>query len=296
MWSESMIQSFLILAETGNFTEAAQRRYFTQQALSKQIAKLEKALDCKLFVRERYGAKLTREGEIYRDAFQEAMDRIGQANAEVNGLSGGQNNTIHLGHLEMLAAEKLWNPFIRKFRQRYPQIAILTTTFPDGAILDAFQDGSMDAVVTIDHHPEVKDKSVKKLLLEEGKMFLCIHQDFPGVAEAKSYEDLRNVPVFFPTSGPKHAIERMESMGFPEKNIRLLPNITTAVLAVEMLEGAIMIADHCEFSSRPHLKLFPLPWTEGQVAKVILMWHPDRMNGALRLLVAELRELLNEEE
>ena len=292
MWNESMIQSFLILAETESFTEAAQRRYFTQQALSKQIAKLEQELNCQLFVRERYGAKLTREGEIYRDAFQQAMDRISQANAEVSDLSGTMNNTIKLGHLEMLAAEKLWNPFIRKFRQHYPQITILTTTFPDGVILDAFRDNSLDAVVTIDNTADT-DRNVKKLLLEEGEMQLCIHRDYPGAAEAADYRDLKDLKVFFPACSPEKADERMDSLGLPRENIRLLPNITTAILAVEMLEGAIMIADHCEFSSRPHLRMFPVPIDDLYRARVMLMWHPNRMNGALRLLIKELRELMD---
>ena len=65
MLNEGLIQSFLTLADTLNFTEAARKLFFTQQALSKQIAKLEQELGSDLFQRDRNHVSLTREGEIY---------------------------------------------------------------------------------------------------------------------------------------------------------------------------------------------------------------------------------------
>lgn len=56
------LQIFLAAAESLSFTEAAQRCYIVQSAVSQQIASLEKELGAALFVREKRGLHLSPEG------------------------------------------------------------------------------------------------------------------------------------------------------------------------------------------------------------------------------------------
>ncbi len=61
------LQNFLVLAETGSFTAAAAQLYMTQQALSRQIAALERRLGQTLIVRNQgQGQQLTPAGELLR--------------------------------------------------------------------------------------------------------------------------------------------------------------------------------------------------------------------------------------
>ena len=81
--NDVMIRSFLTLANTRNFTEAAHQLYFTQQALSKQIAKMEQELNCMLFLRERNNITLTHEGNIYFEAMSQMDKLMTKAKTEV---------------------------------------------------------------------------------------------------------------------------------------------------------------------------------------------------------------------
>ena len=61
----SALQQFLVLAETLNFTQAAEKCFVTQPTLSRKIAVLENELGVRLFVRSRKSVMLTAEGSAW---------------------------------------------------------------------------------------------------------------------------------------------------------------------------------------------------------------------------------------
>ena len=72
--SIQQIRIFLAAAQTGSFSQAAQKLYLTQPAVSKWIAKLEKELGCKLFSRRGSGVTLTEEGETLVDGWKHMLN------------------------------------------------------------------------------------------------------------------------------------------------------------------------------------------------------------------------------
>lgn len=64
----SSIEYFIVVAEEGSISRAAENLYITQPALSKQIKLLEKELGYKLFIRSHKGMALTESGKLlYKD-------------------------------------------------------------------------------------------------------------------------------------------------------------------------------------------------------------------------------------
>jgi len=57
--SSIQLEAFLAVAQTLNFTRAAERLHITQSALSQRILNLEESLETSLFIRDRAGLKLT---------------------------------------------------------------------------------------------------------------------------------------------------------------------------------------------------------------------------------------------
>ena len=62
----TLLRTFLVLSETRNFTQAADRIHRSQSAVSMQIVKLEELLGCTLFERDKRNVHLTPEGEKLR--------------------------------------------------------------------------------------------------------------------------------------------------------------------------------------------------------------------------------------
>ena len=76
-----LLQAFLAVAKELNITRAAARTHMTQQTLSVQIQRLERAMGVDLLVRSTRGVRLTPAGEALAQA---AADVV----AELDGLAG----------------------------------------------------------------------------------------------------------------------------------------------------------------------------------------------------------------
>lgn len=75
-----LLRAFLVIAETGNLTRAADRLGRTQSAISVQLRKLEDTLNVRLFDRRARGMRLTQGGEKLLPAARRALaelDRVG---------------------------------------------------------------------------------------------------------------------------------------------------------------------------------------------------------------------------
>ncbi|MFC5701235.1 LysR family transcriptional regulator [Cohnella faecalis] len=75
MKSIEQIETFLVLAECGSFTETAKRLYRSQPAVTNQIQKLEEMVGASLFKRSGKAVQLTKSGEIYL-AYARQMNRL----------------------------------------------------------------------------------------------------------------------------------------------------------------------------------------------------------------------------
>lgn len=69
--NDAQVMAFLTVADTLNFTKAANQLYLTQQAVSKYINEMEKSLNIVLFERTKTEVKLTAEGESLCRLFRE---------------------------------------------------------------------------------------------------------------------------------------------------------------------------------------------------------------------------------
>ena len=70
------LEDFQALAETGNFSRAAERRHMTQPAFSRRVRALEDWLGVSLFDRSAQPAQLTEAGEWFRTAASDLLGRV----------------------------------------------------------------------------------------------------------------------------------------------------------------------------------------------------------------------------
>ena len=82
------LQDFLGLADAGSFTRAAAVRHSSQAAFSRRIQSLEQWLGATLVDRAAYPARLTAEGERFREHAADILARILQSRGELQGRPG----------------------------------------------------------------------------------------------------------------------------------------------------------------------------------------------------------------
>src|SRR4051794_15775444 len=119
MISLRQVEAFLAIAETGNFSAAADRLGTTQPAVSKRIAELEAALGTPLFDRLQRPPRLTEQGHAFQPLCEDMLavrDRMLQGAVDTAAYSG----VIRFGVTELIALTFL-PALVAELRQRLPR-------------------------------------------------------------------------------------------------------------------------------------------------------------------------------
>ncbi len=134
----------LAVAETANFTRAAEQCHIVQSALSHQVARLEKELGARLFERTSRRVRLTAAGEAFLPAARQALEAAERARAEVAAATGEIRGTLTVGSIPTVAAVDLPAVF-REYRLRYPQVRISLRTGSSERLVEQVREGVLDA-------------------------------------------------------------------------------------------------------------------------------------------------------
>ncbi|MEV0626814.1 LysR family transcriptional regulator [Nonomuraea wenchangensis] len=111
------------VAETSNFTRAAEHCRVVQSALSHQIAALERELGARLFERTSRRVRLTSAGEAFLPAARECLEAADRARAEVAAASGELRGRLAIGAITTVAAVDL-PALLKEFRRRHPRVRV----------------------------------------------------------------------------------------------------------------------------------------------------------------------------
>ncbi len=141
----NLARTFLMVAETGSFIDAARKMNLTQSTVSARIKGLEELLGRPLFQRSKSGAELTAAGEQFQKHAL-ALVRVWQhAQLEV-GLSDQ-----HRDHLAVGAPMSLWDGFLLKWvswlRQNIPDIAVSASAGLSVGLTQRLIEGTLDLAV-----------------------------------------------------------------------------------------------------------------------------------------------------
>ena len=133
----SQLRTFRVVAETLNFTRAAERLGLTQSAVSHQIKSLETELGEPLFIRAKRGVKLSPAGQA---ALEHAIRLLDEAEALRERVSGGEHSPA--GRVRAAAATQaivhLFAPLFEAFMRAQPRIDVSfrTTASTDETVAD----------------------------------------------------------------------------------------------------------------------------------------------------------------
>ncbi|MCK9986627.1 MAG: hypothetical protein AzoDbin1_03099 [Azoarcus sp.] len=79
-----LMETFVRVVETGNFSAVAREAHTTQSAVSKQVQALEKLIGAPLLVRSSRSHSLTEAGQLYYERCRQVLDTLEEAQLEVH--------------------------------------------------------------------------------------------------------------------------------------------------------------------------------------------------------------------
>ncbi|MCC0010574.1 MAG: LysR family transcriptional regulator [Hyphomicrobiaceae bacterium] len=141
----SLARTFLMVAETGSFIEAARKLNVTQSTVSARIKGLEEQLGRPLFERSKAGAELTGAGQQFQKHAL-ALVRVWQhAQLEVS------LSDQHRDHLAIGAPTSLWDGYLMKWvswlRHNITDIAVSASAGLSHVLTQRLVEGTLDLAV-----------------------------------------------------------------------------------------------------------------------------------------------------
>lgn len=147
----NLIRAFVLVAESGMITSAANLMNLTQAAVSQQIQRLEIFFGCQLFEREQRGIKLTYAGEqLLGDAkkFLALNDQIWQKMSTQE-----YADEVKLGIPYDLTSTYL-APLLKSFSAQHPKIKITSVCLSSEKLLSALHHGDVDLTLAEELTPK----------------------------------------------------------------------------------------------------------------------------------------------
>lgn len=141
------LRYFIVIADCGNYTEAAKRLYISQPTLSYSIAALEKELDTKLFNRNRQPVSLTSAGEALYYIAKKIIQLVDQAYIDVKAASGTAPAALDIGFVGDFLLPHCFQTVISPFLIKYSHIRSNLTQCGVGEVYEKLVNGSMDIVI-----------------------------------------------------------------------------------------------------------------------------------------------------
>ncbi len=159
------LRYFEAVAETLNFTKAAERVHVTQSTLSHQIRQLEEELGHPLFNRNGKRVTITEAGETL---LRHVAPVLQQVDLAVRAMRGGQETVegeVRVGTTQSFNL-RLVPQCVSAFLMRYPLVRVVVEELPAAEILERLRKGELD--IGISYLPDVShDLWFEQLYAEE---------------------------------------------------------------------------------------------------------------------------------
>jgi DNA-binding transcriptional LysR family regulator len=172
------LRLFIVVAELGNLTRAAQRTSMTLSAVSKRITDLERSTGCTLLLRQPRGVELTAAGKGLLAHARHVVEHVNRMANEMSDYAVGVR-----GHVRVWANTSAIVQFlphdVRVFLADNPSVKISLEERLSGDIVAAVASGDADIGIFADN---VAAPNIDKAVYRQDRLVLLVPNDHPLTA------------------------------------------------------------------------------------------------------------------
>jgi len=289
----NQIRIFVLIAELGHVTRAAERLGITQSAASAAVAALETQYEIKLFNRVGRSIQLSETGEHFLAEAQALLSSARAAQRHLRELGG---KTV--GKLDIAASQTIANYWLPRrlaaFHDRFPEVTLNVTISNTRDVEKAVVDSKADVGFV---EGSTSAKNIERTLVDHDQLALVVSSKrWPKLGSGNQKIDLVKLPWIIREqgSGTREVLEdmaRSENLVWNDLNIVLeLPSNEAVREAVEAGAGATLISRHVVASSLANGSLRALPLNVPPRSYHMLRHQQRRDSSALTALINLLNQ------
>lgn len=160
------LRYFLQIAETKNFTRAAELLVVSQPALSRSVQRLEEELGVPLFVRKSRQVELSDAGELFKIRAEQILGLVEDTKAQIS--DDGETGRVRIGAIPTIAPYFL-PAFLKKFAKQFPKAVAEVYEDTTKNLLHQVSQGEIDfgvlALPISEKHLDVEELFEEELLI-----------------------------------------------------------------------------------------------------------------------------------
>lgn len=284
---------FYYVAKYKSFTGAAGALLNNQPNITRMMKKLEEALGCTLFIRQRHGIALTSEGEKLYAHVAVAFEHILSGEQEIARDKSLQSGIVTIAASE-IALHCILLPILKAFRKAYPGIRIRILNHSTPQAIDVLKKGLADfAMVTQPFEPSVGITSTLLKSIQEVPVCSSAFSLFTGTS--LTYEQMQQYPLI--GLGEKTSSFTFYSEFFNRMGMAFAPDVeaATADQILPMIKSDLGIGfvptEFLEKEDRDELIILNIkpPVPERNICML------KRKDASLSIAASELEKLIQQE-
>lgn len=285
-----LLEQFVALARTKNFTRAADELHLSQSALSRAIQKLEDQLGSPLFERKPREVVLTDLGELLLERARKILQLMEDTISELS--EAGRRGRIRLGAIPTIAPYFLPG-LLSHFARRHPDIMVIVQEDTTDNLIQRCSHGEIDLAIlaqpVIARHLEVEP------LFEEELLLVAPVAHPLATAKSVKVEALESFP--FVTLNEAHCLAENISSFCRRKSVQPVTVERTSQLAtvqelVALDHGVSIVPEMARKIDTSDKRVYRSFAGEKPVRTVAMMWNTGRFQSrAVKVLMEELRSL-----
>lgn len=288
------LRYFVAVAQTHNFTRAAELLGISQPPLSQQILRLEREIGLPLLKRLTRSVELTEAGEaFYQDACQ-ILELSGHALEKAKGIARGTRGRLSLGFASSVAFHGSVFSLLREFQHRYPDMEMITGEQNMATLLHNLQEGLLDAAFV--RLPCESSKAFNLKVIASEKMLAVLPPGHALAGQASlSLQQLAEDPlILFPQEVAPSLYEMIISAclraGFQPRTGQQAPQIASAIGLVASGFGYTLVPESLGCIRHPDVTLHAIDDAVLN-SDIALAWRRLDRSPAVLHLVATLNEI-----
>lgn len=267
------IRTFLEVASCLNFSTAAKNLYISQQAVTSQIAALERELGVKLFYRTTRQVALTAAGSILRDDFTQINRQISSSIRRARELEASGKGLLRVGFLSALSRKDIILPVTDYLIRRCPDMELDIGLMDFVDLRNSLLDSKLDFCVTTSNDWRLWP-GVQTTVLQRKQFQVVYSARHPLAQQAVSLEALaRYDQLVLPDDNLLEGVEQW-ARRIPFRRAIFCPDISTLMVRLELGEGFALLTKVIEGHDAPDLRYWDVPFPEAH-AEIVCICPED---------------------
>lgn len=286
MLTESMIRCFIAVAETLNFTKAAESLYLTQQAVSRNISALERELNFKLLDRDTHSVKLTPSGEIYYRQMRRLVTEYYEIIGEIRNQYSENTKVLNLGIVDSPDFYRFQGA-LHDYQKAQPDGFSLNVTLgPPDKLVSRLNADEIDALLGLDCF--IQEKTPYEIInMGETYMKLCVSKTNKLYKEGADWKRYAKEPLIMQVEAGRSAYDTDGDMKFIMKELDLQPSaiilmsdIDKLVTLVEEGRGVMLCAEKNMNFNNDEMSYVPIT---AHPVNYVMLWKKANTGGNIVL-------------